>query len=488
MVKKINWGIIYKIEFIFICVVCLVLCTGKNYWFDESFSLALMKQDLEHIIFYTASDVHPPLYYLILKCFVGVFGASDVVVHLVSLFPFMALLILFGGKIKRDFGDFAAVLSVFMFAGAPRVLNYSTEVRMYAWAMLFVFTSFLLGNDIAKTEDQSHKKWILFAVLNVLAAYTHYFAGAAVILISGYLMLRLLIKGREKMILFFRWLESSIITFVLYIPWMIVFLKQIKKVKTDYWIPPFQLSELREYNNLLFGKNALVHEVVLLIFVMAVILYLIRREYKKDLLPVLAMLIVFSYIALGVLLSIFFTPVFIQRYIIIVVPIFWYGICRVFCRVNNKYVYGLLVVLSFVCFFKSYEAKFYQGMSKDHRTVAAFIEDNICERDEIIATDTHVIGALNVYAYEFQLYLTKDVIAKEAFVYWNEVGNVSYVDEYSDVNSDRIWLFVYEDMDTNSIKQLKKAGYQVTDVGTYTIPYDGWSGDHSNVEIYACNK
>lgn len=41
--------------------------TRWSIWFDEAFSAYLMRFDMGGIMHYTAADVHPPFYYLVLK-------------------------------------------------------------------------------------------------------------------------------------------------------------------------------------------------------------------------------------------------------------------------------------------------------------------------------------------------------------------------------------------------------------------------------------
>ena len=49
-------------------LACLLSIVTKSYiWFDEGFSINLINNSFTDIILFTALDVHPPLYYLILK-------------------------------------------------------------------------------------------------------------------------------------------------------------------------------------------------------------------------------------------------------------------------------------------------------------------------------------------------------------------------------------------------------------------------------------
>ena len=68
--------VILAVSAVFFFLVYVSLCFNNNVWTDESFTIDLLKLDFPGILHGTASDVHPPLYYLIAKCFVLVFGDS----------------------------------------------------------------------------------------------------------------------------------------------------------------------------------------------------------------------------------------------------------------------------------------------------------------------------------------------------------------------------------------------------------------------------
>jgi hypothetical protein len=38
------------------------------------------------------------------------------------------------------------------------------------------------------------------------------------------------------------------------------------------------------------------------------------------------------------------------------------------------------------------------------------------------------------------------------------------------------------------IDTIKDCGYEIKDMGTYTIPYDGWVTDHLEGRIYYCKE
>jgi predicted membrane-bound mannosyltransferase len=67
--------------------------TRWSIWFDEAFSAYLMRFDFFDIARYTANDVHPPMYYWLLKAWTSVFGTSDLALRLPSLLMIAASIV-----------------------------------------------------------------------------------------------------------------------------------------------------------------------------------------------------------------------------------------------------------------------------------------------------------------------------------------------------------------------------------------------------------
>src|SRR6266699_1987242 len=50
--------------------------SARSFWFDEAFSWRLIEFPLWDMVVRTARDNHPPLYFLVLKAWAAIFGAS----------------------------------------------------------------------------------------------------------------------------------------------------------------------------------------------------------------------------------------------------------------------------------------------------------------------------------------------------------------------------------------------------------------------------
>lgn len=100
----------------------MLLCSAnlhQSVWFDEAYSGALVKFNFDEIWSMTAADVHPPLYYFLLKIWSMMFGSADYVLRFLSVF-FGALTIIIGFfLIRREFGLKTATMSSLALAMLP---------------------------------------------------------------------------------------------------------------------------------------------------------------------------------------------------------------------------------------------------------------------------------------------------------------------------------------------------------------------------------
>ena len=161
--------------------------TNGNFWLDEFFSIEMVKMDWTAIPAATAADVHPPLYYFILKLFVTVFGNAHIVYRIASFVPYVLTVGMALVLFRPAFGRFAAL--VFLCLMAPNVssLRFFTEARMYGWALFFagilMIISALIGFYDAFAEHDGAGDitgYIIIAVGSLLAGLVYFGFGNSV--------------------------------------------------------------------------------------------------------------------------------------------------------------------------------------------------------------------------------------------------------------------------------------------------------------------
>jgi len=221
----------------------LVLFTisKSSIWFDEAFGIYLSHFNFLDIARYTASDVHPPFYYWLLKIWGLVFGNTELGLRSMSLF-FGCISIIFGYLLtSRLFNKNVARISLIFMVLSPMMVRYSQEARMYT-----LVTAIALAATYVLTIAINSKKklpWIVYGILVSLGMWTHYFT--ALVWLAHWVWradnIRRVAKKGEFMRLFFTsdWIIAHIIAIGLFVPWMPSLVYQLVVVQAaGFWIPP----------------------------------------------------------------------------------------------------------------------------------------------------------------------------------------------------------------------------------------------------------
>jgi len=148
---------------------------AKSLWFDEAYSIFVAQQPLADIPrLLTAYDTHPPLYYLLLHLWIGLFGNGEAAARSLSVLASLGVVALTFLLGRRLGGDRLGLLAASLVALSPFQVTAAQEARMYPFLTLFALgASFALWISIEVGRQGS---WIAYAVLTVLALYTHHFA------------------------------------------------------------------------------------------------------------------------------------------------------------------------------------------------------------------------------------------------------------------------------------------------------------------------
>lgn len=382
MDKKLGKSIRDILGYLFIAVSVimlgksLMLCFSSDIWYDELFTVGMIKHSYGDLIAFTARDVHPPLYYCIVKFFVDLCKlisaqANPVVIaKIVSVLPYFILLIYSVSFIRKRFGIFTGGLFLFCVIAMPQLSAYTVEVRMYSWALLFVTAAFLhaygtivcgsternakkskgesirgnsgenrqvrCGDEKTKQKRRERLHGVALVFYGLVAAYTQYFACVAVIMVYLYVLVVFLLKDRSRIKEWLLWVAVSIVG---YVPWLYALLKQITAVNENYWILPLTWRSLGGCVKFIM-KPAFTNEIlntVLAVVMFAAYLFVFVYEFAKLYhrgrqmhkiwfgfatagVGVLAGLVVFGFVA-----SFIVRPIFVYRYMIPALGCFWLG-------------------------------------------------------------------------------------------------------------------------------------------------------------------
>ena len=135
-------------------------------------------------------DVHPPLPYMILRGWCGMFGYSEIAIRCLSVLASLtAIILLF--LIGRDLhGTTPALWACLIMALAQPQLDYAQEAKHYALLQAMALTACLA---LVRIEKQGGRPsyFVLLGISAIAMLFTHYFAIPVMMALGLYALLRL---------------------------------------------------------------------------------------------------------------------------------------------------------------------------------------------------------------------------------------------------------------------------------------------------------
>ncbi len=308
---------------------------------DEYFTLTLIDFDLSEMVRLTAADVHPPLYYLILKFFMTVFGFFGVSAHsiyavrVVSIIPYALIMLISYFKLRKEYGWLTAGLFMLSIGVMSQFFFYFLIARMYSWAILFTIIAFIYTKEIYTKGD--FKYWAIVTVASVLAAYTHYFAGISAVCIFLVLIFYVLFKNRSQIKNLCISLAAGVL---LYAYWFPILIAQLEVIHHGFWVPRITIKSLIAD----FGYYAYCNDIffaAIAILILIAIIYMYKKQlsekYTVDNFYLLTGLVVYvGTILFALIVSLTYKPVLLARYLIPASAVLWLSISILINKIEDK--------------------------------------------------------------------------------------------------------------------------------------------------------
>jgi len=335
---KSDWLVLFAGLVVFATITLLTIASS-SVWFDEAFGAYLIRFDFWHVAVYTASDVHPPLYYWLLKLWSILFGTSEFALRSMSTL-FACFAIAFGFLLaKRLFGRKAAWLGLLFMVLSPMVVRYGQEMRMYTLVTAIAFAATYVL--VIATESKRQLPWVVYGILVGLGMWTHYFM--ALIWLAHWTWRAWVTseqnKTKQKFVSAFftkQWVFAHVVAVGVFLPWLPALVRQVVDVQVNgFWIPPVTSVTLPNFltNVLYYQDQETVNPwATLLLFGIATITVALTIRLLKSLdsdkrqAYTLVFVVAFAPVALLFLASMPpLRPSFIDRYLIpsaLAIPLF----------------------------------------------------------------------------------------------------------------------------------------------------------------------
>lgn len=463
-----------------------LLSFSTDIWYDEVFSIGFLNHSYLEILQLTSTDVHPPLYYWYLKTviFIGnfIFPSINPIIFskLASLFPMIGLGIISVTVIRKQFGIFCSSLFFFCILTMPQLASYSLEIRMYSFALFWVTTAFLFSLKIISSNDSFSYLGLLIS--GIITAYTQYFSCVAIIILYIILGLFLFLNKRDLK----KWIFNIVVSVFCYLPWLPIIYKQFNTIHGSYWIPPLNWRSYLGSIKFIYlpsGGYPIINYILAILLICSTIIFFFLFFYKKikektirDLdnntfLLLSGFGITLGLIIFGVTASIFVSPIFVYRYLIPTLGVFWFAFSFLLSDNKNVFLWVPILILTLSVGFINIKGFFWEeNMKTTEMQNSLQLFDFIEPNDILIFNFNHPQAVLGIYLSNDSYLLFQEAEPLIQTLY-GDYGTINEITEIKELlkNGNSIKFIGSFESREDLIKEWETEGIHSTLEGSYLI-------------------
>ena len=445
--KEKNLNVLHIILIIIGTIFISLAIFHQNLWFDEAYSVAIANHSFSEIWQIGGADVHPVLYYFLLRIINVLANGNLICYRLFSVLPITILGILGFTHIKKDFGSKIGITFTFLTFFASATAIYANQIRMYSWCLLNVAVLAIYAYRIY-SGDKTSKNIIIFSLFNLFSMYTHYYGLMAAGVIDLLILFNTLhnkdYKLLKKLIIIY------VLLIILYIPWLTNFISQLKYVSSDdgFWIKfkfPYTYVELSSYQFLGYYVDSLTKEYGWYQYLVCIIttiltIYMILRVIKdKNKMPLISLCIYFIVVVAALIITLFLgTPILYHRYMFILLSFYIFPLSYILALEKNNIIKYGIIFFVLVTSIINVIGLIMENYNQNNKEVINYIKDNINNEDILFGND--LTGTIIKYyfkgnnnkflynGYNWKINKAYEAFGPNLFIY----NDTSFIDKLND--------------------------------------------------------
>ncbi len=415
-------------------------------WFDETYSVAIANHSFVDIWKIGGNDVHPVLYYWMLRMICLLTGGSILAYRIFSTIPIILLGLIGFTHIRKDFGEKTGILFTFLTFFLPISAVYANQIRMYSWAFLILALFFIYAYRLYKGEE-GLKNWIIFASFSLCSIYIHYYGLMAAGITNVMLLICFIKKKNIKAIR--NIVIAGIIQLLLYIPWLFYFIGQLQHVSKGFWITMELKDILKVIGCQLIGElNIYIGAILTSLLYIYLLISIYKQRKQVDIKPVIFAITIYALVIIAALMmeKVLHTAILYYRYLFVITGLFIFFVSYLLAH-GNKYISFMIciIILGLGITNNIYQIK--ENYDDTNLKAVEFFKENLHEGDEIVYRH---IGAGSVIAVNFEnkqyFYNPEDWGVEEAYKAYAPQMQTYTTNDFIKKLSNRIWLIdTYDD-------------------------------------------
>jgi len=295
---------------------------AQSYWIDEAWTIFYARLSLPELWHYLQTiRAAPPLYHLLTMYWVQLLGDGEFALRYLSLlFSVMAVPLTY--RLGKTLGGFRlGLLAASLMAVSPYQIWHAQDARNYS--MLTAASVLSMWSFVALWRRGGWRWWLLYVFGTLLAVFTHYH-GLMIIGVQG---LFFLITMHRHWRYYLRWAAALLLILLPLVGWLTL---GSTLWQADHWLPLVGMGESYWRSAAAYSTGeltppplALYFTLIFIAFYLAGLIYAVRQNWQ----PwrgweMAAFLLAYTLApnAAAWLYSLLKTPVYLERYLIVVQP------------------------------------------------------------------------------------------------------------------------------------------------------------------------
>ncbi len=340
---KINGWLIFALIFAISIILRLDGLSSYLPWADEYWSIEFSNPNAPLLKLFSDPG-NPPCFYILLRIWFSLFGISLVSMKTLPVLFGILTVIFLWAVLYKLFNLKTANIGLFIASVNIPLIYFSQETRSYIFqAMLTPVVVYFLIKII---KENNIKDYIIYGVLAAVLMNAHYYETLFIFSNFIYILCCFISQKRYKDILKFT--ISNVLSAITFLPYFVMtsYAQALSEPSFNSWIPDISYNQVKKCVYYLFGGGAS-------LFLSA--LFFIKAQLKKekteyDRIMTYSFLIIVLVIAEAVLLSLFIRPMLIERYLVLLCPLFIIFLSLIF---SNPKKYSLILFIIWVLLIQS---------------------------------------------------------------------------------------------------------------------------------------
>ena len=246
--------------------IVLRFWTTSDLWLDEALTVNIARLPLGDIPDALRHDGAPPLYYFLLHGWIQLFGEGDAAVRALSgLFGVATLPVVWLAG-RRLAGRQVAWIALLLLATSPFGIRFSTETRMYSLVTLLTLVGYLALRSAL--DSPTLPRLAAVGVITGLLLLTQYWA--IYLLIATAIPLLVIVRHKHSNAAAARRAIAAMAAgCVLFLPWVPIFLSQLRHTGTPWGEPPSLRALVNAVSEFAGGVTSAGRGLAIVIFALA---------------------------------------------------------------------------------------------------------------------------------------------------------------------------------------------------------------------------